>query len=63
MDLINAIVGLPVKSREVILLKYQQGMNMEEIAQVLGISPTAVSKRLDKAYARLRTALGEGDDE
>ena len=63
MDLINAIVSLPVKSREVILLKYQQGMNKEEIAQVLGISATAVSKRLDKAYARLRTALGEGDDE
>ena len=63
MDLINAIVSLPVKSREVILLKYQQGMNKEEIAQVLGISATAVSKRLDKAYARLRTALEEGDDE
>ena len=63
MDLINAIVSLPVKSREVILLKYQQGMNKEEIAQGLGISATAVSKRLDKAYARLRTALEEGDDE
>ena len=63
MDLISAIIGLPLKSREAILLKYQQGMNNGEIAKVLGISPMAVSKRLDKAYARLRTALEEGDDE
>ena len=29
MDLMNAVMKLPVKNREVILLKYQQGMNNE----------------------------------
>ena len=61
MDLMNAIMKLPVKNREVILLKYQQGMNNEEIAGVLGLTPMAVSKRMRQAYARLRDVL-EGDD-
>ena len=61
MDLMNAVMKLPVKNREVILLKYQQGMNNEEIAGVLGLTPMAVSKRMRQAYARLRDVL-EGDD-
>ena len=61
LDLMTAILKLPVKYREVILLKYQQGLNNREIAELLHMTPMAVSKRMNQAYERLRTAL-EGED-
>ena len=61
MDLMAAIMELPVRNREVILLKYQQGLNNPEIAQLLHLSPMAVSKRLRQAYGQLKLTL-EGED-
>ena len=63
MDLMDAILRLPAKSREVILLKYEQGLNNEEIADLLGVTPMAVSKRMHKAYSRLRNILEGGNRE
>ena len=60
LDLMNAIMKLPVRNREVILLKYQQGLNNQEIADLLHLSPMAVSKRMNKAYEQLRITLEEG---
>ena len=48
--------------REAVLLRCYQGMTVNETAQALRISPTAVSKRLKKAFDRLRS-LGEGGGE
>ena len=58
----DAIMRLPVKNREVILLKYRQNLTSREIAKVLRITPAAVSKRLSQAYALLKLTL-EGEDE
>ena len=63
MDLMNAILALPIKSREVVLLKYQQGMNNQEIAEVLHLSPMAVSKRMRQAFGRLKNLMEEGNDQ
>ena len=60
MDLMAAIMKLPVKNREVVLLKYQQGMNNEEIARLLHLTPMAVSKRMHQAYDKLKIFLEEG---
>ena len=49
LDLMDAIMRLPVKNREVILLKYRQNLTSREIAKVLRITPAAVSKRLGQA--------------
>ena len=62
LDLMDAIMRLPVKNREVILLKYRQNLTSREIAKVLRITPAAVSKRLSQAYALLKLTL-EGEDE
>ena len=62
LDLMDAIMNLPVKNREVILLKYRQNLTSREIAKVLRITPAAVSKRLSQAYALLKLTL-EGEDE
>ena len=60
LDLMTAILKLPVKNREVILLKFQQGLNNREIAELLHLTPMAVSKRMRQAYEKLRIALEGG---
>ena len=59
--LASEINRLSHKQMEVVLLYYYQNFTIREIAQVLGITPAAVSDRLAKARSRLRIAL-RGDD-
>ena len=59
--LTTEIMRLPRKHMEVVMLYYYEGMPIREIAQVLGISPPAVSQRLNKAKSRLHDALEGGD--
>ncbi len=61
-DLAQAIVRLPDKYKEVILLYYYQNMNIRELAQTLGIAQSSVSNRLKKAREKLRAALERGND-
>ncbi|MBQ2952992.1 MAG: sigma-70 family RNA polymerase sigma factor [Clostridia bacterium] len=58
-ELADAIMRLPAKFREVILLYYDQNMTMPEIAGALGIHASSVSRRLKTACEKLRNALGE----
>lgn len=58
-----AIMGLPRREMEVVLLRYDQGMQIREIAEVLGVSAPMISKRLKKAHERLRRALKGGEDD
>ncbi len=60
--LMNAIMALPRKYMEVILLHCDQGMNVTETAAALGITPPAVTNRLKKARIALRSALEGGDE-
>lgn len=53
----NEIASLPLKLREVVLLYYYQNMQVNEIAEALGIAPSSVSGRLKRAKDKLRTAL------
>ena len=57
-----AVMNLPKKEREVILLYYYQDMNMNEIAETLGVTQPTVSYRLRRAKEKLRTEL-EGRNE
>ena len=54
------VMRLPRKEQEVVLLYYYQGMKAKEIAQALGVSGAAVSKRLKQARNRLYIALEGG---
>ena len=60
-DLAQAILRLPDKHKEVILLHYYQNMNVTEIAQTLGLVPSTVSTRLKKAREKLRALLERGN--
>lgn len=61
VELTLAIMRLPKHLREVTLLYYYQDMTVRETAEALGIAPSTVSKRLDRAQKKLRTLL-EGRD-
>jgi len=60
-DLTLAVMELPRKFREVIILYYYQDMGMEEIAETVGIAQSTVSNRLRKGREKLRRLL-EGRD-
>lgn len=57
-----AVMNLPQKEREVILLYYYQDMNVNEIAKALGVTQPTVSYRLKRAREKLRQEL-EGREE
>ena len=57
-----AVMNLPRKEREVVLLYYYQDMNMNDIAAALGLTQPTVSYRLRRAREKLRQEL-EGREE
>lgn len=56
---IAAVMNLPVKYREVVLLTYYQGMKQKDVADALHLSDRAVRQRLHKANTILREQLKE----
>jgi len=58
----DAVLSLPGKYREVIVLYYDQEMTMKEIGQALRLPVNSVSTRLRRARMLLKKALGEEVD-
>ena len=56
-ELTRAVIRLPIRLREVILLYYYQGLKVNEIAEALGISQPSVSGRLKRGRERLKDIL------
>ena len=54
-----AIMGLPRKEMEVMLLHYYQGLGISEIAQMLGLPEGTISSRLSRARKKLEVLLKE----
>lgn len=59
MDLADAIMRLPDRYRDVILLHYFQDMPITDIAPIVGVTKSMVSRRVKKARALLHGLLGE----
>ena len=60
---IAEVQALPPRYREVILLRYYQGLTLRETGEALRLSQTAVKARLNRANAILRERLKEWYDE
>jgi RNA polymerase sigma-70 factor (ECF subfamily) len=58
----QALVALPMRYREVVLLISIEGFSAPEVAQMLGIDPAAVRQRLARGRAALKQVLSEGGD-
>ncbi len=59
----QTIAALPAKQQQAIMLRYVQGMEYAEIAQVLNCSPDSARANVYQALRRLRRELGEEGDE
>lgn len=60
--LLLTVQQLPEQYRQVVILRYYQGMSLEEAGQALGISRSSAHHRLQKALKQLRIELDEGRD-
>jgi RNA polymerase sigma-70 factor (ECF subfamily) len=58
-DTYSAVMSLPEKYRSVVMLYYFEDYSINEIAQILGRSETAVQTQLQRARAMLKTKLKE----
>ena len=56
-NLRKAVAELSAQEQELISLRYDGELSMEEIGKVFGISQMAVSKRLKKLHAKLRSSV------
>ena len=55
----RTVQTLPQKYREVVVLRYLQGLETGEICELLGITVSAMQVRLNRARKRLREQLGD----
>lgn len=58
-DLERAMATLPARYRQVILLRFDDGLSYEEIARLLSTTPANVRKLVERARAQLRAKLEE----
>ncbi len=56
-EVLRALVTLPTRRREVLVLRYWSGLSEGEIADVLGISRGAVKSTASRALAQLEQAM------
>ena len=58
-EVLEAVLALPDKYRAAVHLHYYEGYTFREIADLLGVSPSAVSMRLHRARKLLQESLKE----
>lgn len=51
------LAHLPERDRQILTLRFQQGMTQAQIAQILGLSQMSISRTLARVLARLRSTL------
>ena len=61
IELKEALAKLPGDLREAVELRYGTGLDVSEVAKVLGISRFSVRRRINAALRLLEKELGEGD--
>ena len=54
-----ALEGLPTSDRDILLLKFREGLNGPDIASALGISLEAAWQKMSRALKSLRAKLGD----
>ena len=58
-EVLSAIAALPIRQRQVVVLRYYVGYSIAETAAALGISPAAVSTSANRAMTTLQRLEGD----
>jgi RNA polymerase sigma-70 factor (ECF subfamily) len=53
----SAVLALPFKMREVVVLRYQEDLSYEEMSRVLGCPPGTIASRLNRALVELESQI------
>ena len=61
-EVVEAVMALPGKYKEVVWLHYYEGYSTEEIAKILQRNPSTVRSDLRRGREKLKTILQEGYD-
>lgn len=56
-ELLDAVSGLPSRQRAAVVLRFYEGMNEAEIAEVLGCRPGTVGSLISRALHSLRKVI------
>jgi len=56
-NLRNAVAELSKQEQQILSLRYDGELTMEEIGEIFGVSKMAVSKRLKKLHEKLRSSV------
>ncbi|ROR38106.1 RNA polymerase sigma-70 factor (sigma-E family) [Kitasatospora cineracea] len=59
-ELVGALLALPMGMRSVVVLHYLDDLDTGQVADALGISPSAVRSQLARGLAKLRESIPEG---
>ena len=59
--LADVMSRMPARYREILLLRYDNGFTVNEIAQILESTPTAIQRALTRAKDALRKELEKED--
>ncbi|MGM8216119.1 sigma-70 family RNA polymerase sigma factor [Bacillaceae bacterium W0354] len=59
VELINSILKLPIKDREVLILYYYREFSVEEISELLGVNQSTIRSRMMRARNKLKQELRE----
>ena len=59
MELIEAILKMPIKEREVLILYYYKDFSVKEISHLLGLNESTIRSRMMRARNKLKRELRE----
>ena len=60
-EILTMVKDLPFREREVVILYFWNRMTLNDIGEILGISPASAFRSLEKAKKKLRMELEGGD--
>lgn len=60
LDVESALAALPAADRALLILRYQEGLDYQTIAEIAGCEPGTVGSRLARARERVRRVLKNG---
>lgn len=61
LDLAEALAGLSVKQRAIVVLRFLEDRSVADVAEMLAIAPGTVKRQSHDAMAHLRRRLADGD--